>query len=53
MLYDGKWWLHPEYRFNNAAFVPKRMTPDELTARLYAARVRFNSVQRADGGSAT
>ena len=33
-LYDGKWWLHPEYRFNDAAFVPKRMTPDELTARL-------------------
>ena len=41
-LYDGKWWLHPEYRFNDAAFVPARMTPDELTAACHAARVRYN-----------
>jgi hypothetical protein len=25
-LYDGQWWLHPRYRFNDAAFVPARMT---------------------------
>ncbi len=43
-LYDGKWWLHPEYRFNNAAFVPKLMTPDELTEACHQARVRFNSL---------
>ena len=23
LLYDGKWWLHPQYRFNDAAFVPR------------------------------
>ena len=24
-LYDGQWWLHPKYRFNDASFVPTRM----------------------------
>lgn len=43
LLYDGKWWLHPEYRFNNAAFVPQLMTPDELTSACHEARVRFNT----------
>ncbi|MDO5692827.1 MAG: radical SAM protein [Pseudomonadota bacterium] len=44
LLYDGRWWLHPEYRFNSAAFVPARMTPDELTDACHAARARFNSL---------
>ena len=43
-LYDGRWWLHPEYRFNNAAFVPTRMTPDELTDVCFQARREFNSI---------
>jgi radical SAM superfamily enzyme YgiQ (UPF0313 family) len=43
LLYGGKWWLHPEYRFNQAAFVPTLMSPDELTAACHAARTRFNS----------
>lgn len=43
LLYDGKWWLHPEYRFNNAAFKPARMSAEELTAACHAARVKFNS----------
>ena len=43
LLYDGKWWIHPEYRFNHAAFLPKKMTPDELTQAGFAARKRFNS----------
>jgi radical SAM superfamily enzyme YgiQ (UPF0313 family) len=43
-LYGGSWWLHPEYRFNNAAFVPKQMTPDELTRACHAARVRYNTL---------
>ncbi|HMB74083.1 MAG TPA: radical SAM protein, partial [Gammaproteobacteria bacterium] len=41
-LYDGKWWLHPQYRFNEAAFVPKLMQPDELTRACHDARVRYN-----------
>ncbi len=44
LLYDGKWWLHPEYRFNQAAYVPKNMTADELTEVCHEARKRFNSI---------
>ena len=43
LLFDEKWWLHPEYRFNHAAFVPKGMTPDELTESGFRARAGFNS----------
>jgi radical SAM superfamily enzyme YgiQ (UPF0313 family) len=42
-LYGGKWWLHPEYRFNYCAFKPARMTPQELTDACHAARQRYNS----------
>jgi len=44
LLYQGKWWLHPEYRFNQAAFVPRNMTPDELTDVCHEARAKFNSI---------
>ncbi len=44
LLYDGQWWLHPQYRFNQAAFVPKNMTPDELTEACHLARKQFNSL---------
>lgn len=44
LLYDGKWWLHPSYRFNYAAFQPALMEPDELTEACQAARAKFNSV---------
>ena len=44
LLYDGRWWLHPEYRFNHAAFRPARMSPDELTQACHAARTRYNSL---------
>ena len=43
-LYDGKWWLHPEYRFNDAAFRPAQMTADQLTAVCYEARKAFNTI---------
>lgn len=45
LLYDGKWWLHPEYRFNYAAFVPKNMTAPELTEAAYDCRRTFNSIR--------
>lgn len=45
LLYDGKWWLHPEYRFNHAAFQPSMMSPDELTALAFDCRKRTNSVR--------
>lgn len=44
LLYGGKWWLHPEYRFNEAAFVPAKMTPEELTEACHSARTRYNSI---------
>jgi radical SAM superfamily enzyme YgiQ (UPF0313 family) len=42
LLYDGKWWLHPDYRFNQAAFVPKNMSPDELTDVIWRCRDEWN-----------
>jgi len=44
LLYDGEWWLHPEYRFNHAAFLPKNMSADELTKVCHEARSEFNSI---------
>lgn len=43
LLYGGKWWLHEDYRFNYAAFTPKNMTADELTATSFWCRANFNS----------
>lgn len=43
LLYDGRWWLHPDYRFNAAAYRPERMTPDQLTEAAWAARRRWSS----------
>lgn len=44
LLYDGRWWLHPEYRFNHASFQPARMTPAELTEACWQARQRWNGI---------
>jgi radical SAM superfamily enzyme YgiQ (UPF0313 family) len=44
LLFDEKWWLHPEYRFNQSAFIPALMSPDELTATCNAARSRYNGI---------
>jgi len=43
LLYGGKWWLDPSYRFNYAAFVPANMTADELTQTAFWCRRTFNS----------
>jgi radical SAM superfamily enzyme YgiQ (UPF0313 family) len=43
LLYDGCWWLHPQYRFNHAAFVPRNMSPDELTEACWECRARWNT----------
>jgi radical SAM superfamily enzyme YgiQ (UPF0313 family) len=43
-LFGSKWWLHPEYRFNHAAFVPCLMSSEELTSACHAARVRYNKI---------
>ncbi len=43
LLYDGRWWLHPDYRFNHAAFKPARMTADQLTEAGWDCRKRWSS----------
>ncbi len=43
LLYGGKWWLHEEYRFNHAAFVPQNMPPETLTEVSFRCRKTFNS----------
>lgn len=42
LLYDGCWWLHPDYRFNHAAFRPAKMSAAELTSISFWCRYRFN-----------
>jgi radical SAM superfamily enzyme YgiQ (UPF0313 family) len=43
LLYGGRWWLHPDYRFNHAAFVPKNMSPEELTEACWDCRRQWNT----------
>lgn len=43
LLYGGKWWLHPEYRFNHASFMPANMSPEELTQVSFECRRRWSA----------
>lgn len=43
LLYDGRWWLHPDYRFNHATFRPSSMEPEALTEWGFRLRSRWNS----------
>ncbi|KAA3621962.1 MAG: radical SAM protein [Bacteroidetes bacterium] len=43
LLFKGKWWLDEDYRFNHAAFIPKNLSPDELTEACYDVRKSYNS----------
>jgi len=43
LLFDGKWWLHPDYRFNDATFVPRNISPEKLTELAFSTRKAFNS----------
>ncbi len=42
LLYD-RWWLAPEFRYGEAIFRPRRMTPEELTEGCFRARRAFNT----------
>lgn len=44
LLYDGHWWNHPDYRYNQAAFVPKLITPEQLSEATIKANKDFYSV---------
>jgi radical SAM superfamily enzyme YgiQ (UPF0313 family) len=43
LLFDNEWWLHPNYRFNQAAFIPKHFTSDELTNACQHMKNEYNS----------
>lgn len=43
LLYDGKWWLHDDYRFGMPGFQPKHCEPGELAQACLEARMRHNS----------
>ena len=45
LLYNGKWWLHEDYRFNYASIVPQNMTAEKLTEVSFECRRRFNSLR--------
>jgi radical SAM superfamily enzyme YgiQ (UPF0313 family) len=43
LLFGGKWWLHPDFRYNDATFIPKLMSPEELSrATIQANKDFFN-----------
>jgi radical SAM superfamily enzyme YgiQ (UPF0313 family) len=44
LLYDGKWWLHPDFRYNAATFMPKLMSPRELSDAVVWANKEFYSI---------
>ena len=41
LLYDGKWWLHPDYRYNSSPFIPKHMPPVRLSELVVWANKYF------------
>lgn len=41
LLHD-RWWLDPDYRYGQATFRPRGMTPDELTEGCFRVRRQFN-----------
>jgi radical SAM superfamily enzyme YgiQ (UPF0313 family) len=44
LLYEGQWWLHNDYRFNHAAFIPQNMSAEELTKVSFLCRTKTNSL---------
>ena len=49
LLYNEKWWLHKDYEYNKAAFIPNHMTPEELSEAVVSANkyfYNFNSIRR-------
>ncbi len=44
LLYDGKWWLHDDYRFGYGAFRPKNMSAETLGDLGLEARLKHNTI---------
>jgi radical SAM superfamily enzyme YgiQ (UPF0313 family) len=45
LLFDGRWWLHPKFRYNTATFVPQQLTPKELGEITVWANKEFYSAR--------
>ncbi|MBI5441875.1 MAG: B12-binding domain-containing radical SAM protein [Deltaproteobacteria bacterium] len=45
LLFDGAWWLHPDFRFGKSAFLPHNMTPEELSEGCYRARREYFKIR--------
>jgi len=43
LYYGGKWWLHNDFRFNNAPIIPVHMSRESLTEIAFKCRKKFNS----------
>jgi radical SAM superfamily enzyme YgiQ (UPF0313 family) len=41
LLYNGKWWNHPDYKYNTATFIPKLISPEKLTEATINANKEF------------
>jgi radical SAM superfamily enzyme YgiQ (UPF0313 family) len=44
LLYNNQWWTHPDYRYNQAAYIPKLMSPEQLTEALVIANKDLYSI---------
>jgi radical SAM superfamily enzyme YgiQ (UPF0313 family) len=45
LLFGGAWWLHPEFRYNTATFIPRQMTAQELGEITVWANKEFYSAR--------
>lgn len=43
LLFDGKWWMHPDYKFNHSAFIPRKIDPDNLTEFCFQMKKEWNN----------
>ncbi|MBI2520388.1 MAG: B12-binding domain-containing radical SAM protein [Bdellovibrio sp.] len=42
-LINHPWWLNPNFRYGQATFRPRQMTPEQLQSGCYNSRMAFNS----------
>jgi radical SAM superfamily enzyme YgiQ (UPF0313 family) len=43
LLFDGHWWNHPDYRYNQATFKPRLISPEKLSEATVKANLDFYS----------
>jgi radical SAM superfamily enzyme YgiQ (UPF0313 family) len=42
-LISPKWWLDPDYRYGDSVFIPKLISPDDLSCKCFEAKKTFYS----------